>query len=68
MLTISLHPNDHTVLEKATQMAVSFARISLQEPHFFGNRNMILRYMRIINATVSKINQFIEPKGRLQCF
>ena len=35
MLTISLHPNDHTVLEKATQMVVSFARISLQEPHFF---------------------------------
>ena len=34
MLTISLHPNDHTVLEKATQMVVSFARISLQEPHF----------------------------------
>ena len=68
MVTISLHPNDHTVLEKATQMVVSFARISLQEPHFFGNRNMILRYMRIINATVSKINQFIEPKGRLQCF
>ena len=29
---------------------------------------MILRYMRIINATVSKINQFIEPKATFAVF
>ena len=30
---------------------VSFARISLEEPPFFGNRNTILRHMRITNTT-----------------
>ena len=76
MRTISLHPNDHTVLEKATQIIwilldneiLQFvgqpaSQESLCKNHIiFGNRNIILRHMRITNATFSKLNQFIEPK------
>ena len=79
MRTISLHPNDHSDLEKATQiMWILFDNEILQffgwSPSqeslckkyvIFGNRNIILRHMRITNATVSK---YIEPKTTLAAF
>ena len=68
MRTISLHPNDHTVLEKATQIIRIlfdteilhfFGQSPLQESlcknhTVFGNRNIFFRQMRVTNVTVSK--------------
>ena len=82
MWNISLYPNDHTVLEKATQIIrilfdteilKFFGKSALQESRsnnhiIFGNTSIILRHMRITNATVSKLNQFIEPKTTFEAF
>ena len=82
MRTISLHPNDHTVFEKATpiiwilfdnEILQFFEQSPSQESLgknyiIFGNGNITLRHMRITNATVSKLNQFIEPKTTLSAF
>ena len=77
MWNISLYPNDHTVLEKATQIIrilfdteiLKFLQESLSNNHIiFGNTSIILRHMRITNATVSKLNQFIEPKTTFEAF
>ena len=77
MRTTSLHPND----EKATQImwilfdneilqffGKSPSQESLCKNYIFGNRNIILRYMRITNTSVSKLNQYIEPKTTLAEF
>ena len=82
MRIICLHPNDRTVLEKATQIIqilfhkeilqffeYSSSQESLCKKHIiFGNRNIILRHMPITNATDSKLNQFIEPKTTFAAF
>ena len=82
MRTIYLHPNDHTVLENATQIIrilfdneilQFFGQSSSQESLcknqiIFGNRNIILRHVCITNSTVSKLNQFIEPKTTFAAF
>ena len=82
MRIICLHPNDRTVLEKATQIIqilfhkeilqffeYSSSQESLCKKHIiFGNRNIILRHMPITNATDSKLNQFIEPKTSFAAF
>ena len=81
MRTTSLHPNDDSFLEKATQImwilfdneilqffGKSSSQESLCKNYIFGNRNIILRYMRITNASVSKLNQYIEPKTTLAEF
>ena len=47
---------------------VPFVKISLQEPHYFGNRNIILRHMRITNVTFLELIQFIEPKTAFTMF
>ena len=73
MRTISLHANDHTVSEKATQIIWivldDASQESVSKNHIiFGNGNIILRHMHITNATVSKLNQFIEPKTTFAMF
>ena len=55
-------------LMKFCKFLDSLLRKSLFNHIIFGNRNIILRHMRITNATVSKLNQFIEPKTTFAAF
>ena len=81
--TISLHRNNHTVLEKATQIIlilfdneilqffwiVPCLQESLSKNHIiFGNRNIILRHMCKAAATVLTLNQFLDLKTTFVAF
>ena len=60
--------SEYYLIMKFCKFLDSLLRKSLFNHIIFGNRNIILRHMRITNATVSKLNQFIEPKTTFAAF